>query len=241
MEVLTALTARDAIEAIPTADADVLLLDVRLGEHNGLDVLRALEPDRRPRWAVVMTGFDLEGIEEEARRLGAVFVHKAEIQDPAALVREVLTGNLPGSASPAPGPMVTPPAVTVWAEAMVQAVAAPSDPRTLGAWGRTVGRSRGAMKELCALAGASARHSCQLARVLRAVHLAEATARVRPAQWLEVGDRRTAQRLLERAGVPRENIPTLAQVLRTQQFLRDEALLAALANALRRAGFLRRA
>jgi CheY-like chemotaxis protein len=114
MEVLTALTARDAIEAIPTADADVLLLDVRLGEHNGLDVLRALEPDRRPRWAVVMTGFDLEGIEEEARRLGAVFVHKAEIEDPAALVRSDATVSprrgAPSRARQRPPPRGVPPA-----------------------------------------------------------------------------------------------------------------------------------
>lgn len=73
---------------------DVLLLDVRLGEEGGLDVLA--EPDASRAAVVLLTAFDYPQYERVARELGAAgFVLKsAPVPDLLAAIRRAAAGEL---------------------------------------------------------------------------------------------------------------------------------------------------
>ena len=70
LEVRTALTGREALEAAPKFQPQLILCDMRLGDMNGLEVIRELRsnlPATRTR-AVILTGFSGPEIREISRR-----------------------------------------------------------------------------------------------------------------------------------------------------------------------------
>lgn len=70
-EVETAGNAAEAVERAASFGPGLILLDVRLPDKSGLDVLKAVKK-QHPRTAVVMlTGILEESVAEEALRLGA--------------------------------------------------------------------------------------------------------------------------------------------------------------------------
>jgi len=70
-DAMTYSNGRDAIAALQTHRADLVLVDLRMPEVGGLDVLRAIR-DRNPRCqAVLMTGFASVDTAVEAIKLGA--------------------------------------------------------------------------------------------------------------------------------------------------------------------------
>src|SRR5689334_22445594 len=87
-----------------------------------------------------------------------------------------------------------------WVQAMAGAIAAEQDPRTLELWARQLGTSIGALRSWCQCAAVPARRSLALARALRARKLADGTGD-RPEEFLDVGDLRTALKLLRLAGM----------------------------------------
>jgi hypothetical protein len=121
------------------------------------------------------------------------------------------------------------------AKAIVMATNSPSDPRTLSAWGQTVGVSRGALRVWCAAARMPARSCLDFARVLRAVVIATGHT------WdlfsaLDVVDRRSLVRLLDRGGVRELSStgqpPTIGQFLTTQRFLDNPQVIEAVSERL---------
>jgi DNA-binding response OmpR family regulator len=93
---ITAGTVPTAIRLLTEAHPDLLIVDIRLEEYNGLHLV-AVRPEPIP--AVVLTGFADPAIEADARRLGAEFLLKP-ISAPAltALVRRLLSESQMGSA-----------------------------------------------------------------------------------------------------------------------------------------------
>jgi DNA-binding response OmpR family regulator len=93
---ITAGTVPTAIRLLTEAHPDLLIVDIRLEEYNGLHLV-AVRPEPIP--AVVLTGFADPAIEADARRLGAEFLLKP-ISAPAltALVRRLLSESRVGSA-----------------------------------------------------------------------------------------------------------------------------------------------
>ena len=67
----TASDGREAIDAIPSSGADVVLLDVRLPKLSGLDVLRKLGEAGKLPPSIILTTFDDEKIVLEGMRAGA--------------------------------------------------------------------------------------------------------------------------------------------------------------------------
>jgi DNA-binding NarL/FixJ family response regulator len=63
-------TAADGWHAVTTLHPDVLVLDLKLPEEDGLSLLRRLDPDRPPR-VVVLTAMQDEDFLLDAARLGA--------------------------------------------------------------------------------------------------------------------------------------------------------------------------
>jgi CheY-like chemotaxis protein len=70
---LTADSFERAVDVLKTASPDLLVLDVRLGDFNGLQLI-ATAP--RPIRAIVVTGFADPVLERDARHLGAEFLVK---------------------------------------------------------------------------------------------------------------------------------------------------------------------
>jgi DNA-binding NarL/FixJ family response regulator len=66
----TARTTAEASEAIRQHDPDIVVLDLKLSDEEGLSLLRQLEPGQRPR-VVVLTAAEDEHLLLDAVRLGA--------------------------------------------------------------------------------------------------------------------------------------------------------------------------
>ena len=72
-EAITASTVPAAIKMLSEEHPDLLLVDIRLDEYNGLHLV-AMRPEPIP--AIVLTGYADPSIEADARRLGAEFLLK---------------------------------------------------------------------------------------------------------------------------------------------------------------------
>jgi CheY-like chemotaxis protein len=95
-ETITASTVPTAIKLLSEAHPDLLLVDIRLDEYNGLHLV-ATRPEPIP--AIVLTGFADPAIEADARRLGAEFLLKPISPSVlTSLVRRVLSEGRVGSA-----------------------------------------------------------------------------------------------------------------------------------------------
>lgn len=93
--ILTADSFERAVEVLRTASPDLLILDVRLGEFNGLQlIVTAPHPIR----AIVVTGFVDPVLERDARQLGAEYLVKPITRE---LLLSMIERQLP---SPAPSP-----------------------------------------------------------------------------------------------------------------------------------------
>jgi CheY-like chemotaxis protein len=95
-ETITAGTVPAAIKLLSDAHPDLLLVDIRLDEYNGLHLV-AVRPEPIP--AIVLTGFADPAIEADARRLGAEFLLKPISPSVlTSLVRRVLSEGRVASA-----------------------------------------------------------------------------------------------------------------------------------------------
>ena len=72
-ETVTASTVPTAVQALANEQPDLLIVDIRLHEYNGLQLI-AMGPERIP--AIVVTGFADPVLEADARRLGADYLLK---------------------------------------------------------------------------------------------------------------------------------------------------------------------
>src|SRR5260221_2261976 len=71
--VLVADTFERGRDVLRTADPDLLIVDVRLGDFNGLQLLAtSMSPIR----AIVLTGFADSALERDARQMGAEYLVK---------------------------------------------------------------------------------------------------------------------------------------------------------------------
>jgi DNA-binding NtrC family response regulator len=75
-EVLSAATFEEGRHLADTGNPDLLLIDIRLSEFNGLQLAVRSRVDHPDRPVIVMTGHADPVLEAEARRHGAEFVEK---------------------------------------------------------------------------------------------------------------------------------------------------------------------
>ncbi len=225
--------ARAALEVLDRTACDVALVDLRLPDMDGLELLRAV----RARWphlrVVVVTGYPAVDSAVEALKLGAAD-YVAKRPDPdyyTALVERVLPGGRPGGEAVAVAS-----GLRRWAEAMRQAVEAPDDTRTEVQWAERCGAAVETLRGWCRAMGLPVKASLDLARALRAVRLARA-AGTSPERFLDVADRRTRDRLLEAAGAKSgARLPSLDELLSRQSLVTDAVAVAELRRVLRERG-----
>jgi DNA-binding NtrC family response regulator len=75
-DVVSAGTFEDAKLSADAADPALILLDIRLGDYNGLQLLLHERLNHPGRPIIVMTGHPDSVLEAEARRAGAEFIEK---------------------------------------------------------------------------------------------------------------------------------------------------------------------
>ena len=77
IDVLTSSSGREALELIAQNSPQLVLLDVRMEEMTGIEVLRELrQKDNRTR-VIMVTGVEDEDVIKEAKTLGVVsYIHK---------------------------------------------------------------------------------------------------------------------------------------------------------------------
>jgi ActR/RegA family two-component response regulator len=225
-EPAAAQSGHEALRLVTDLQPCVALIDLRLPDLSGLDVLAGIRTRSPSTACAILTGFgDLETA-DRAMQLGAVrFLQKPLLGDELErAVRAMATGPLtkpPEAANVGPSGDIALHAHSRWADVVARAVDAPKDPRTLYEWGRSVGASAGTIRNWCRTARLPARQSLLLARMLRAVirqHHVHAT----PEDLLDIVDRRTLAKLLASSGGTHESLPqTVDAFLQAQRFIVD--------------------
>ena len=71
-DLLKAESGREALHILETHTPRLMFLDIKMPGISGIDVLKKLRSDRKRVDVVVITASSQEGIEEEAKSLGAV-------------------------------------------------------------------------------------------------------------------------------------------------------------------------
>lgn len=76
-DVAIASEGREALALIDKEAPDMVLLDVRMGEMSGVEVLRELRQRNNPVKVVMVSGLEEENVIQETTVLGALgFIHK---------------------------------------------------------------------------------------------------------------------------------------------------------------------
>jgi ActR/RegA family two-component response regulator len=217
------------VEVAPSADAclrlaherefDLIVIDYRLGDDNGLEVMRRLRGRGSAVPFILATGHASVALTVEAMRLGArTVLEKPLVGDEfvAPVLRELQAIEVDRGLAPAAGRA----AAERWARYVLRAADADSDPRTLADWARAAGVSRTVLIDVCVRLEINPRHARDLARVLRLVR--RASEPWDPESALDVADRRTLRKLLVRAGLadfPQGVRPSPQQYLASQRFV----------------------
>jgi DNA-binding response OmpR family regulator len=77
IDVSTASSGKEALELLARETPDLVLLDIRMGEMSGVDVLRALRQANNPVKVVMVSGIEEEQIVKDSSALGSIgFIHK---------------------------------------------------------------------------------------------------------------------------------------------------------------------
>jgi DNA-binding NarL/FixJ family response regulator len=89
-------TVAQAIDALRQFTPDAMILDLRLPDGNGLDVLRLMQRERLPTAVIVLTSYPYPQYEKRARAAGAyAFLNKAR---DFATIPELLRALMAGGA-----------------------------------------------------------------------------------------------------------------------------------------------
>ncbi len=76
-DVSIASAGREALDLVAKENPDLILLDIRMGEMSGIDVLRELRQRNNPVKVVMVSGIEEEHAVQETTGLGALgFIHK---------------------------------------------------------------------------------------------------------------------------------------------------------------------
>lgn len=224
-QVSAARNGRDGIRVAKSFQPHAALVDLRLPDISGLEVLaelRAFEPSTR---CLLMTGFGDLASAVEAMRLGACDYMQKPVWS------EDLLGALAkafDSDEDERAPSSEPTEVhdlMRWSETIVRFMSSPSDARNLAEFGRAVGTSTGAFRNWCRTARLSARRSLHFARALRAVRLHQREGTTRPQKFLNIVDLRTLTKFLIKSGGTGCSLPpSIDAYLQQQQHVGGEAV-----------------
>lgn len=208
-----AASGSEAIELAMSTRFEIAVLDLRLPDISGTDVVRSLRALGRYSPFILISAFLTTGATVEAMRLGAVDVLDKPIAlgdlctsvlwaiglrgEPKARARFGLSAAPAQTDSPAGPPRS---AAERWALLVLKGCDADGDPKTLDDWASCAGVSYTSLTECCRILSISPHDARDLTRVLRAVRQARVLDCSVEA-LLNVADRRTLKALMARAGL----------------------------------------
>lgn len=223
-----AMSGHGALGRLQRSRFNVILLDLKLPDVSGLDVLRAIRARREPPAVVLMSGAGTIASAVEAMKLGAQdFLEKPIVMtDLLDVVRSYLPEQDEGADAAQPGDGMDN------LLGLVLAIAEGSeDVPTVEAWARVVGLSVPTLYARCRRAGVRAKAMLDLGRLLFVGSASSGEARA--ATWLlKSRDSRTVDHLLSRSGLRQSDLTDVdpGTLLRRQALLTDGPLLIALRN-----------
>jgi CheY-like chemotaxis protein len=256
-KVVTASSADDGLMRLQTAASDfhLILLDLKLPDQSGLEVLAELRHSSATIPVVMMSAWSTPALEAASRLLGAVDFLRKPI-DPDGLVIVIRENLVKSGFDPSPLPPTAvehhppepawdpwadgdvsempPPgyAAARWANVVVAATTLKADMPTLENWGSAIRHASATLRMRCVAAGVHADVSLDFARMLRIVKL-YAGARCDWYNVMDIADERTLKKLLHRAGLSiNEILPDIETFLRKQQFITLPTLLSAVRRCL---------
>ncbi len=238
-EAATAASGADAISAARSLSPVLGVIDLRLPDMSGTEVIRALRSADADLPVILISGFMTVPDAVEAMRLGAKDVIEKPISVDALEARIAGALGLPASSQPLEiseaaarwlvdesvaqsgrGPRPTSIAER-WARLVLRACQSEGDLRTLEQWADFARVSYSSLCETCRLLNIQPQNARDLARVLRALlHVQRDTWDVAP--LLDVSDGRTLRGILHRAGldsVPVRGTMTVDRFLDAQRFV----------------------
>ena len=242
VDAVTVNSGEEAFRVIHSRDFDATMIDVRLPDTDGLDIVEALCRDFPALRVVVVSGFLTTKVTVKAMKLGAIEVLEkpVHIDDLEQVVLPLLSRGQRPFASRVSSQarvrdsktLMDEPVRTAqerWATMVLRVCDAEYDPRTLSKWAEIAAVSLSSLCELCQLVGVRPHEARDLARVLHATIQSRELA-CHPKLLLHVSDRRTLRSLLLRAGLvdakgdsPRD-LTSVGRLLRCQQFVSHDNL-----------------
>ena len=170
LDVETAACGRRALDVLGGESFDLLLLDLKLPDTSGLEVLAETRRRGSTVPAVVITGYASLDSSVEAMRLGAVdYLSKPLFAEAlVAAASRALGRGMPDAAVTS----IADPAASTRAVAEGDAQDSGVDVPSVGRWAAFLRISAETLRRWCSTAGLDARASLDLARVLRAVRCA---------------------------------------------------------------------
>lgn len=213
-EVIATGSARKALSMAATRAPDRIFVDLRLPDLHGTALIGRLRHLDIRSPIIVVTGYP-DDLPDEIKALGIdAVLHKPVIVDQLQnAVRAVRVCDLPRHAPSAMN------AAERWVALVDAGLHSMSDPRTRTDLARCGHISLGVFKDICLQLHISARQTCHLVRVLRAVRIANQGGG-RPEDALDVGDHRTLGRLLNEAGITDGGeSPSITAFLERQRFI----------------------
>ena len=230
-EVITANTGLEGVLAAVSFRPHLALVDLRLPDISGTQVVRQLRESTPSTVCVILTGFGTCASAHEAGRLGvADYVEKPLIGDAVvAVIEKALSAVVPETRIDVSHESH---ALKRWATIIVRFVGAPEDAPTLRKFGHQTGVAAGTFRNWCRTAALSPRKSLMLARVLRAVTLQSRT-HAGPENLLDVIDRRTLVKLMTASGGTVHRLPhNIGELLDKQRLIDDPTAIDAIREAL---------
>ena len=237
MDVTSAESAAEALAAAREQRFQLMLIDQRLPDIPGTQLIRIMSREGTACPFVLMSGFLTTAITVEAMKLGAIDVlekpvdvddlvplvctaldHAPPPDGPAvpSRIHERSTGATHGWDHVRPGS-----AAERWAWHVLKACESTKDLKTIEDWAECIGVSYTSLRESCHVLGIPAREARDLMRVLRAI-IKSGRHRCSPEVLLDVSDGRTLDKLLRQAGLPGD----AAHTATPHQFLRDQHFVA---------------
>jgi ActR/RegA family two-component response regulator len=230
-DVTVTITGSDGLRAARRNHFAAIVLDIRLSDVDGLQILRMVSAEHNAARVVVVSGCLTPKVTAEAFRAGA-----DEVLEKPVTAKELVTAvtaSLMGPDSPKEHAeldrlLVVPPVANVdhsiahrWARDVVNGCIASQDSKTLASWARSAGTSTTMISERCGMLDIKPHDARDLMRALFAM-LASDRQGCPPHVLLDIADGRTLRSFRRKAGPdfrPTRDIDAINRFLDSQCFV----------------------
>jgi ActR/RegA family two-component response regulator len=223
IEVVSAADGRQALAAARRTPFNLWLVDVKLPDLHGLDVVQALRGSGHKTPFLVVSGSATVQTTVEAMKLGALTVLEKPVR--LDVLRRVVGSAVETTALERL--IIAEPHAPAerWCNYLINLITSKHDLKTDGPWAKYLGVSLSTLRDCCKRVDVSVEDARNFGRALRAIY--RCGDQWTPETVLDIDDRRTLKRFEERSGVVRSPhdrgrggpTPTLEEFFERQTWL----------------------